>query len=243
MLNNIKSKYILGIIFGNLSKRIELKLIKYNKILINKLNITQKDFENLYYKLLNEMNKKFKLDIKDIEVKVINLKNDYLGNEILEHLKNIYLKELKELNLFGNNISDIKVLEKFKFNKLEKLDIGSNEISDINILENVNFKELKELHLYYNNISDIKVLEKVKFEKLEKLNLSFNPISDINILEKVNFKELKELNLFGNNISDIKVLEKVKFEKLEILYLGNNKISKSDKNSIKQKLKIKNLYI
>ena len=60
-------------------------------------------------------------------------------------------------------------------------------------------------------------------------------------MEKVNFKELKELYLLRNSISDIKVLKKVKFEKLEILNLENNKIS--DKISIKQKLKIKELYL
>ena len=52
-----------------------------------------------------------------------------------------------------------------------------NKISNIDILEKVNFKELKELYLNYNNISDIKVLENVKFEKLEKLDLSDNKIS------------------------------------------------------------------
>ena len=46
MLNKIKSKYILNLIIGKLKKRIELKLVKYNKILINKLNITKEDFEN-----------------------------------------------------------------------------------------------------------------------------------------------------------------------------------------------------
>ena len=81
-------------------------------------------------------------------------------------------KELKELYLNSNNISDIKVLERVKFEKLEILNLGRNKISNnINQLENVNFKELKELNLYDNNISDIKVLERVKFEKLEKLDL------------------------------------------------------------------------
>ena len=62
-------------------------------------------------------------------------------------------KELKELKLSNNNISDIKVLERVKFEKLEKLDLGVNKISNnINILENVNFKELKELNLYYKFI-------------------------------------------------------------------------------------------
>ena len=67
-------------------------------------------------------------------------------------------KGLKELDLRYNSISEIKVLEKVKFGKLEKLALSSNNISNnINILENVIFKELKELYLYSNNISEIKV--------------------------------------------------------------------------------------
>ena len=159
MLNNIKSKYILNIILGKLKKRIELKLVKYNKILINKLNIKKEDFEN--FKSLKEMNQKYNLDIKDIEIKDLNFRNKSLGNEILEYLKKIEFKELKELNLSFNNISDIKVLEKVKFERLEILNLSDNKISDINILEKVNFKQLKLLHLYNNNISDITVLEKV----------------------------------------------------------------------------------
>ena len=91
----------------------------------------------------------------------------------MNDLCKIELKELKGLNLFSNNISDIKVLEKVKFDKLEILYLGNNKISDINILEKVNFKELKQLGLSQNNISDIKVLKKVKFE-LTDLNLACN---------------------------------------------------------------------
>ena len=187
----IKSKYILNRIIGQLKKRIELKLVKYNKILINKLNVTKGDFEN--FKSLKEMNQKFNLDIKDIEINELNLESKHLGNEILEYLIKIEFKELKEIDLSGNNISDIKLLEKAKFEKLEILILGGNGISDINILEKVNFKELKWLDLYFNKISDIRVLERIKFEKLEKLYLTSNEISDINILEKVNLKELKGL--------------------------------------------------
>ena len=39
MLNNIKSNFIVKVIFIHLYDRIQLKLIKYNKILQNKINI------------------------------------------------------------------------------------------------------------------------------------------------------------------------------------------------------------
>ena len=44
-------------------------------------------------------------------------------------LGNVNLKELKELNLIGLEISDIKILENVKFDKLEILDLSDNQIS------------------------------------------------------------------------------------------------------------------
>ena len=52
-------------------------------------------------------------------------------------------KELKELDLSYNNISDISVLEKVKFEKLEKLYLGGNKIDRnkiYSILLNLKFK-------------------------------------------------------------------------------------------------------
>ena len=77
---------------------------------------------------------------------------------------------LKELDLSSNGISDISILEKVKFEKLENLGLNKNKIKDINVLEKVNFKNLKELYLEYNNISDISVLEKIKFDNLDNTN-------------------------------------------------------------------------
>ena len=54
-------------------------------------------------------------------------------------------KELKELDLYYNNISDIEILEKVKFEKLEILNLSLNKISYIKILEKVNYKELKKI--------------------------------------------------------------------------------------------------
>ena len=117
---------------------------------------------------------------------ILDLNSQFLGDEGIQKLKLIN-DNIIELNLYYNYISDIKVLEEVKFNKLEKINLGSNRISyNIKVLENVDFKELKELDLSLNYMSDIKVLEKVKFNKLEKLNLWQNEISDINVLENVN---------------------------------------------------------
>ena len=84
-MNNIKEKYPLITILGLLKKRVQFNLVKYNKILIEKLNIKKEDFEN--FKLLKEMNQKYKLNIIDIEIKELNLEARELGNEILDDLK------------------------------------------------------------------------------------------------------------------------------------------------------------
>ena len=142
--------------------------------------------------ILNEYNKKYNLDIKDINIEKLDLSSKNIGNEGLEYLSKIEFKKLKNLDLSNNNISNINALKSIKFKNLEILDLSNNKISDIDVLEKVSFKGLKEL------------------------NLNNNKITNINILEKVNFNELKILNLHKNNISDLKVLDKVKFEKLKL---------------------------
>ena len=187
----------------------------YNKGLF--LNYPIQEFINEYNNknIIKKLNEIFNLKLKDDDnLQKLDLTWKWFGNKGIENLYNFDIPNLKELNLRGNQISDIKVLEKVKFENLEILNLSFNEISDIKVLEKVKFENLKELYLSYNRISDIKVLEKVKFENLKELDLCYNRISDIKILEKVKFDNLKELYLSNNKISDIKVLEKVKFVNL-----------------------------
>ena len=126
--------------------------------------------------LLQQFNKKYKTNIKDLKINKLDLRWKSLGNEGFKDLCKIEFKELKELILNNNNIIDIKALGEVKYKKLEILDLSQNKISDINIFDKVQFKELKQLYLGYNNISDIKVFERVDFDDLETLNLSNNKI-------------------------------------------------------------------
>ena len=61
---------------------------------------------------------------------------------------------------------------------MEILNLGCNNIKDINVLEKTDFKELKRLYLYINYISDINVFDKIKFGKLEELSLCENNINN-----------------------------------------------------------------
>ena len=85
--------------------------------------------------LLKEFNEKYKLNIPNINVDNLNLIGKRIGNEGFKDLVNIEFKELKELYLNENSISDINALEKAKFEKLEIISFSGNQISDINVLE------------------------------------------------------------------------------------------------------------
>ena len=189
MFPRIKSKLILSYIFDNLRKRIKLKIVKYNKLLTEKLNVKTKDYMQYYN--LKEFNQIFKLNIEDIDIAELNLNSKKIGNEGLNFLFKINFTSLKQLNLYDNILSYVKVLEKINLKNLEKLSLRCNYLNNINALININFRDLKELDLSFNKIDDINELEFVKINHLEKLNLSYNKISNINVLEKVNFKDLK----------------------------------------------------
>ena len=90
------------------------------------------------------------------------------------------------MNLSHNRISDIKVLQKAKFEKLVLLNLSWNQLlNNVNILENVNFKELKELDLSFNDITDINVFKKANFKNLNNLCLNRKNI-DISSLTSLN---------------------------------------------------------
>ena len=113
MLDNVKSKYILKEIFEKIKNNRKINIIKYNKIIKAKLNINKEDIE--IYITLKEFNNKYKTNIEDIDIRELNLSEKYIENEGLKGLAKIKFKELKELYLSSNEISDINVLEKVNF--------------------------------------------------------------------------------------------------------------------------------
>ena len=126
MLDKVRSKYILKEIFEKIKNKRKLNIIKYNKGIKMKLNINKEDYE--VYITLKEFNNKYKTNIEDIDIKELNLNERYLGNEVLKDLSKIKLKQLKELYLSRNKISDINILENDSFNDLKELYLYDNEI-------------------------------------------------------------------------------------------------------------------
>ena len=141
MLDNVKSTNILKIIFEYIRNKKKLKIIRLNKRIKERLNITKEDYKT--YEFLKEFNLRNNLNIEDINIKELDLKEKYIGNEGFEYLNKIKFNQLNKLNLYWNYISDISILAKENYKELKELNLSKNEISDISIFEKVNFKELR----------------------------------------------------------------------------------------------------
>ena len=113
----IKSKYILQIIFDNLSKKKALQIMKYCKGMQKKLDINEKDYKNY-------------LDIySSIEIEVIPRKNNYgsfINLKEGESYFHIFFddnkKEIKRNFLRREEtVSKIKIIIDYKVNSFDKL--------------------------------------------------------------------------------------------------------------------------
>ena len=115
-------KYVYKKVFDNLNKsNIIYSLIYhsyYDKNIINFLNELNIDYNKIKRLKLIKRNSK-----EDIEKENDNNHESSLSKKLVG--LDFNFKELKEIDLSWNNISDIKILEKVNFEKLEHLDLGN----------------------------------------------------------------------------------------------------------------------
>ena len=144
-----------------------------------------------------------------------NLRNlNLYGNEISDISALATLTELRELSLRSNQIRDISALA--GMTDLETLFLGNNDITDIGPIAGLT--RIEQLSLFSNQISDITAL--AKLTQLETLSLAFNKISDLKPL--AGLTHVIELFLNNNEISDLTPLAGL--TELEELYLETNEI-------------------
>jgi len=86
-------------------------------------------------------------------------------------------KELRSVNILGNDVEDISVLAELPH--LVAINVGGNKIKDITPLANL--EHLMELHIMNNEISDISVLKTMN--SLSYVNVFGNPITAAQINE------------------------------------------------------------
>jgi Leucine-rich repeat (LRR) protein len=127
----------------------------------------------------------------------------------------MYLDNLRDLDLSGNEINKISFLD--KLTSLRNLRLHDNHIEKIDGLNKL--KKLKHLDFSKNNIEKIEGLDEL--ENLEVLDLKNNDISPrIGGLSRL--KKLKRLHLDSNNIMYMQGIDKL--QKLEKITLSSNDI-------------------
>ena len=138
---------------------------------------------------------------------------EQIGDSVISrnHFKLDEKRNVIEINLIGNEITEIKGFDNFKYLKL--LNLAINNITKIENLSNL--KNLKNLFL---DINEIKIIENLNnLKNLETLSLSLNQLKDIEevrkLLDKKLFPKLNYLTIFSNPFE--KILKNMKFEEFE----------------------------
>ena len=161
------------------------------------------------------------------ELEKYNVKSEKieLKNKNLEEISCILeYKNVKELDLRWNKISDLKPLEKLE--KLEVLKINFNQIEDVTPL--LNLKNLKELWLQNNNIKDIRGIGRLS--KLNHLDVSFNPLKyGIEEIEKLRSLKRLEVREVPKEIVDYIYENYSKFTMLDKIFIENRMVENSKK--------------
>ena len=168
---------------------------------------------------------------KELEKYNVNSEKIELKNKNLEEISCILeYKNVKELDLRWNKISDLKPLEKLE--KLEVLKINFNQIEDITPL--LNLKNLKELWLHNNNIKDIRGIGRLS--KLNHLDVSFNPLKyGVEEIEKLRSLKRLEVREVPKEIVDYIYENYNKFTMLDKIFIENRMAENSKKRENKTK--------
>ena len=194
----------------NLFKSLNINNINNNKF-DEKDNAILEQLELLEKKVLNYINVKFDLAITRQEIK-LNLNGKNIGNIELELISGIEFKNLVELNISNNNISNIEPLKRMKSPNLKKIDISYNPIENIDAIKQMKAK-IEEINLENTNIikKDIQDLKNIiihgidlKNNKNKECILKYEINNVNNIMEKLKEKDKSIMTI----LNDIEELEK-----------------------------------
>ena len=145
------------------------------------------------------------------------------NRELRDLLPLMAFKLLKELHISGTQISDIDVLKNLQY--LETIDLSGNPIEDMQALSHL--KQLKSINISNTPINNLNWIEKMT--SLEFLNISGTQIKKLSPLSSL-FK-LNTLIAFNTRISKLSDLDKL--ISLRTLKIYNTKVSSKKVDTFK----------
>ena len=199
--------------------------------------------ELLEKKVLNYINVKFDLKLTGQEIK-IDLNGKNIGNIELELISGIECKNLIELNISSNDITNIQPLKQFKSPNLKILDISNNPIENIDSIKEMKSRieaiNLTNINILKKDIQDLKniIIHGIdsKENKSKECILKYEINNINNLKDKLKEKE-KGINSLLN---DVEILEKRLLEYIDKSTnqnISNKEIDLDNNNIIRSLLK------
>jgi len=239
LLESIKSKYIIQKTLDNLQRNKSLDIIKYNKNLQNRMDISINNYKDYL-----EIYSLIKLEIKPVDNKHGKFININKGDEKYYHIYFNDIKEELERNEIynGEQIETIRIIIDYQVKSFEKL------FFDCKCVESIHFKKF-----YRNNITNMSNMFS-GCSLLKELNLSkfnTNNVTDMNHMFSW-CSSLKELDISNFNINNVTNMSNMfsgclSLKELNLPYFKENNLiamrnmlsrcSETLKNTIKDKYK------
>ena len=230
-LNNISSSYFLKYLFSHITEKTKLKLIKINKNIQNKINISVENYKK-YNKektsieieiTLEKSNSKY-INVEKVDKKYY--KNKYIDCNKIEIIVDYKVKSFKKLF----SLCDIQSIKFKKFYRNNIIDMdsmfcGCAFLKEITFL-NFNTENVKNMHCMFHGCSKLKELDLSKFNTKNVKNMSgmFCLCSDLKKIEISNFETLNVTNMSAM-FANCAMLEKIDISKF-------NTINVSDMNGM-----------
>ena len=146
---------------------------KYTEKFDNIIQELIEDNEENEKTALNNLKTEFGIDLekhyqkKDLRLLLKGLKTEdkykKLDDRGFQYISEIRFKNLIEINLANNKITNLDYLNRMLLPHLEIINFSYNKIANIEPIANLFSKNLFEIYLHYNQIEDLKPFENPKF--------------------------------------------------------------------------------
>ena len=193
ILNKIRNKYILKLIFEHLNQRIFLEIIKYNKMIQKRLDININNYKEYLQTEIEVFPKRIKsinyfINIPEKESKKYfhiyfndnnkkEIKRNYFTNK--EEITKIKIIIDYEIKSFNRLFEEYKCIEKINFIKFNRKDIKDMSFMFFNC------SSLKELNISCLKTNNVKNMSYMFFNcsSLKELNISHFDFHNVNNME------------------------------------------------------------
>lgn len=171
----------------------------------------------------------------------LELGDNHIGLKGLKALSQVS-RNFGYLGLSSNNVTDEGVALISQAAVLE-IDLSGNQISDVGVQALVKNEYFEVVYLFNNHIGDAGAiaLANAHLPELRFLNLGMNKIGDAGAVAFANHPNLIGLFLYGNNLHDEAAFALAKNPNLEMLDVGLNHISAAGIQALKDSLTLKYL--